>query len=287
MFVAYIIYIVLWKRTIRELNLSFKKGIEYLQKLLNNKKLDPSILDSIEYEIKQFIDLLINIINKLNVSEQNLKRTTDKLNVIRQEERKQIAQHLHDYLGQNITALKLENKILESQLNNVDKKSKRTFERINYIQEDSIEIIKQITHNLRIPEIKEIGVIAAIKKLIKYRNELNLTYFTLISENEEFLLDSSKNLVIYQCVFEGINNILKHAKAKKSEIIIKPTKDTISLYIKDNGMGIPDGMAYSMGLNGMKEAAERVNGTFNIISKLNKGTTVFIKLPNQTLVLRK
>ena len=275
-----VMYSLLWRKTSKNINLSFEQAITFLKMSLEKKSVDYVNLKNVELEIKQFIDILNQSITKLHISEENLKKTNKKLDSIRQDERKQIAQHLHDNLGQNINALKLENKVLTRQLSNVNDQSKNTLNRVEHILNDSNHLLRQITNNLRIPNLKKHGLIKLTRKLIHDRNELGLTKFTLTTTNTDELNYNDKTLVMYQCIQEGINNILKHAKATAADISIIVHNTSIEIKIKDNGIGITSNHLNTMGLKGMQEAVENISGLFNITSFKNEGTNINIKIPS-------
>ena len=85
---------------------------------------------------------------------------------------------------------------------------------------------------------------------------------------------------MYQCIQEGINNILKHAKATAADISIIVHNTSIEIKIKDNGIGITSNHLNTMGLKGMQEAVENISGLFNITSFKNEGTNINIKIPS-------
>ena len=276
-------YIFLWKKTVKTINLSFESSLNYLKKLLEKRTTDYSKLNFVELEIKEFVDLLKQSINQLILSEENLEKTRSKINFIRQDERNQIAQHLHDNFGQNITALQLENKVLFSQLNNINKSSKKIFDRINFILADSVVLLRQITNNLRIPDLKKYGLLSMVEKIIDDRNDLGITKFNLITHNLDSLPYAEQVLVIYQCIQEGVTNILKHAKANNAEVSVIVNNSTIKISILDDGIGMSVKQFDTMGISGMKESVDRLSGTFNLYSELNKGTRIDILIPNSTL----
>ena len=274
-------YTYFWKRTVKQVTHSFEKGLQYISSHLDKNLVTINDLKNVDAEVKQFIALVMNVLQQLRLSEKKLESASHRLTTIRQEERAEIAQHLHDNLGQNITALQLENKVLTTQLPDLNSNSKRTFERIKYIQDDSMKIIRQITSNLKIPEIKEIGLLNAIKKLIDYRNELQFTQFELHLDEPDALSNLDHELVVYQCVQESITNILKHANASNADIVIQDVDKMIVIDVIDDGQGMSKEFSnpHSMGLEGMKAAINRINGDFVVHSKKNQGTQLTFIIP--------
>jgi len=79
-----------------------------------------------------------------------------------------------------------------------------------------------------------------------------------------------------------LNNIYKHSKATKVNIIIKKYENYLLFKIKDNGVGIKIdkiNKLTSLGILSMKERIVSINGYFNIINNKNNGTVINIKIP--------
>jgi two-component system, NarL family, sensor histidine kinase UhpB len=91
------------------------------------------------------------------------------------------------------------------------------------------------------------------------------------------------NINIYRVIQEAVNNALKHSNASLIDIKLEANKSGgLQLVIKDNG----DGMDFCkvdhskhFGLLGMRERAQALQGTFNVDSEVEKGTTIRINIP--------
>jgi signal transduction histidine kinase len=90
--------------------------------------------------------------------------------------------------------------------------------------------------------------------------------------------------VLYRIAQEALNNVVKHARAKRVEIRIQGEDGLVQLTVTDNGRGfVPpaNGELESggMGLKTMRERAEGVRGTMSLNSQPAQGTTIEIKIP--------
>ncbi|RAP26986.1 hypothetical protein DID78_06330 [Candidatus Marinamargulisbacteria bacterium SCGC AG-343-D04] len=275
-----LIYIIIWRQLILQVRFSFKEGIRFVQDITHGKSSNTEALSHyVVKEIREFVDIVSFTIMELHHSQKELDKKTKQLKTIRDDERKHIAQHLHDHLGQNITALKLECQVLKQQNPNFNPESIQTLERVKTTIDDSIYLIKQITHNLGIPHLNELGLIPSIKSLVKKRNELGLTQFQLTLSSSLNDFGSQLNLIIFQCIQEGLINILKHSKASLGLITLKTIGSELIIHISDNGIGLSKDAVYSMGLSGIKSIVEKLNGKFHFKNQHPNGTLLEINLP--------
>jgi two-component system NarL family sensor kinase len=81
---------------------------------------------------------------------------------------------------------------------------------------------------------------------------------------------------------EALNNCKKHAQIKTAAIRIHRSKNEVIMTIKDQGAGFSYNEKLplpSMGLQGMKNRVQKLNGTFQITSGINRGTEIEVKIP--------
>jgi signal transduction histidine kinase len=96
-------------------------------------------------------------------------------------------------------------------------------------------------------------------------------------------LASQIEIMLYRVAQEALNNVAKHAAAKRVELILEQRSDHVSLIIEDDGIGFdPDAVgenAKGLGLTGMRERAAFAGGTAAVESRPDAGTTVFVRIP--------
>jgi signal transduction histidine kinase len=106
--------------------------------------------------------------------------------------------------------------------------------------------------------------------LFKFTNYLNAD-----------LLSSGKRITLFRIVQEQVKNILKHSKAKKAEITLQRTDDTIQLMLKDDGVGFDSKQTRrGIGLSNIYERVSFYNGTVTIQTSPGKGCTIIVSLPS-------
>jgi signal transduction histidine kinase len=86
----------------------------------------------------------------------------------------------------------------------------------------------------------------------------------------------------YFIITELFNNIIKHSGAKKTQIRLKEKYNKLIIVLQDDGIGFNSKKTSELegfGLNRIKARIKKFKGSFEIISELNEGTTVKIKIP--------
>lgn len=212
------------------------------------------------------------------------KLLTKKLINTEEEIRKDISRELHDEIGQNITAIRMQSSILKKLESS--EHSQRCAEMIEHLSLNIYDTTKGILNRIRPKLLDDLDLYQAIQNLFI---ELDISKqgvrTKLIFENKfKHQLDHVLEITLYRLCQEGLNNALKYSQASEIGISIIIEKD-IRLSIYDNGIGFnPDEIIDGFGLKGMKERVEILDGKFKIVSNSIKnndkqGTSIFITLP--------
>ncbi|HQU85259.1 MAG TPA: two-component regulator propeller domain-containing protein [Pyrinomonadaceae bacterium] len=192
-------------------------------------------------------------------------------------ERKRIATELHDGLGQSLVVIKNRATLGIKKADDLERVTKE----LNNISESAtqaLDEVREITNNLRPQLLDRLGLMKAINSMIKkvsgvveIESEID-SIDKIFNENEE--------IGIYRIVQESLNNVIKHAEATLVKVQIKRTENFVLIKIKDNGKGfnIEDSKKSGLGLVGLKERSQLLNGELLIDSKIGKGTKIEVKI---------
>jgi signal transduction histidine kinase len=203
-----------------------------------------------------------------------------------EDERSRIARNLHDHLGQQLTALRLNLEALK------DKGGNQT--EINQEIEQAQIIAKQLdidvdflSWELRPVALDNLDLATALSHFVQeWSKHFNIPaeFHSSHMEIGRYPQDIETNL--YRIVQEALNNIYKHAQATRVDVIFECQEDHIALIIEDNGQGFDmNNVAVhieeekGMGLIGMRERAALVGGTIEIESRPGDGTTIIVRAP--------
>jgi signal transduction histidine kinase len=217
-------------------------------------------------------------------AEWRLRALMGRLVNIQEEERRRIGRNIHDHLGQQLTALRINLASLESQTSHLNGVSELA-RRIQALAEELDSSIDFVTWELIPGEIADIGLPAALRELVgAWSRRFNIpTEFSFRgNDSDSPPADVSSNL--YRITQEALHNIVKHARATRADVHFEIAADDLKLIVEDDGEGFlydqharNDG--HSLGLVSMRERASAIDGTFEIESTPGRGTTIYVRVP--------
>ena len=200
-------------------------------------------------------------------------------------ERQQLAQELHDQVGQNLTALGINLNIVQTQLpeESTDLLRSRVDESLSLV-EQTAERIRDVMANLRPPVLDDYGLVSALRW---YGEQFaRRTDIAVIVEGEEPVprLDAQVENTLFRIAQETLTNVAKHAQATQVTITVDVDNRTVRLVVADDGIGFDtaqrsalDG-GHGLGLLIMNERAEAVGGVFRIESHPGGGTKLIVEV---------
>jgi len=189
-------------------------------------------------------------------------------------ERKRIAQDLHDSLGQTISAIRMQTAVLP-----IYQDQKPDHEKLLKQVDHAYDELRNISHNIMPDTLIKLGLVPAIRELISDLNIDNVLSIEVKAEEPITPLTEDQNINLYRIVQEILSNTIKHAQASMIRVILENKNKKIALRIKDNGKGMdPKTIKNSTGM-GWKNILSRVtliSAKMDVQSKPNQGTTVSI-----------
>lgn len=198
-----------------------------------------------------------------------------------EQERKRIAQDIHDSLGSVLSAAKLklvETKELKPELG----KDEKFISSINLLDEASAEL-RSISHNIMPATLSKLGLLPALKNLSEKISSAKGLQVHFSAHEFESRLDEQTEISIYRIVLELINNILKHASASKALVQLVRHPDSINITVEDNGKGFDFQKVLAekkgIGLGNIHSRVEYMKGILDVDTLQGRGTTVIIDIP--------
>ena len=204
---------------------------------------------------------------------------------VQEEERKKISRELHDQVGQYLTAMNLELRVIDD-LTGSKNIGERT-QNIRVMIDHTLKYIKNLIWELRPSSLDDIGLEAAITRhLLSPLNRAGINADIQVYALEGVVLASEVNTCAFRVVQEAVNNAVKHGKAKNISIVLLRHAGYLSIVIEDDGKGFEVDEVLNNALNskkfglfGMEERASLVNGQLIIESAPETGTTIYLKIP--------
>ncbi|MBN2374589.1 sensor histidine kinase [bacterium] len=255
---------------------------------------------------------------KLLISERNIKKFSQQILSIREEEKKKLSIDLHDELGSMAIALSSSLSISEEEI-----KENNQAGALKCIR-DTRSALKKAINNLKMiavdqmpPNLEIIGLHNALEEYVSRINKQTKVSINLDTNLDSLKIKDNIAIAIYRIVQEALNNILIHANArtvfitlyyksgtiakdikypedvienhdgvKKSKVNAVYPKGIIRLNISDDGRGFDvnkglqqQGERFKIGIHGMKQRVESLGGVFIIKSEPKKGSEIDINIP--------
>ncbi|HEY1534806.1 MAG TPA: chemotaxis protein CheB [Polyangiaceae bacterium] len=200
-----------------------------------------------------------------------------------EQERTRISRELHDEVGQQITALMLALKALESGGSTDETPAK--LRELRAIAEQIGREVHQLASQLRPVALDELGLSRALSGYLDTwaaRSGIAVDFFS--TGIEESRLPPVLETTLYRIVQEAMNNVFKHASAKAVSVSIERRDGHVLAFVEDDGSGFElDSLVNDpgprLGIAGMRERASIVGGDLTLESSVGGGTTVRVSLP--------
>jgi PAS domain S-box-containing protein len=209
-----------------------------------------------------------------------LRRLADHQETIKEIERKRIARDIHDDLGQNLLALKMDIATLHLRTGAAHPRLHGRVALVMDTVDATIKSVKSIMNALR-PATLELGLGPAAEWQLKQFERISGINCTLEMSSlyPGFGLDEGRTSAIFRILQESLTNVARHAEASDIAITLRQDQFGFSMKVKDNGKGLrPDDRrkSNSFGLMGIKERIDALGGELVITSSPGKGTVLSI-----------
>jgi PAS domain S-box-containing protein len=220
--------------------------------------------------------------NELDRARAELRELSIASQTAREEEKSRISRELHDELGQNLTALKMDFSWL---LAHTPIEEAARIERIHAMQcvlDSTVMATRRIAADLRPMMLDDLGLKAALEWLTQDFSRRASAGCDLVVDDEVMDLDTNVQSALYRAVQECLTNISRHAQATQVRIEVRVDPSDVNLMVNDNGIGISSearSKRGSFGLIGMRERIYILGGKVAIASLPGQGTQVTIDLP--------
>jgi signal transduction histidine kinase len=212
-------------------------------------------------------------------------RATLALGIARQaavlEERQRLARDLHDSVTQALYGISLYAEAAGRAL--ADGETEPVAVNLQEISETTREALAEtrlLLFELRPPLLEEQGLAAALRARLQ-AVEARAGLETAFECHGQQRLAPDKEQELFRLAQEALNNVLKHAHARRVQVCLELAADRAVLEVADDGAGFEPalGGGGGFGLPGMRERAERLGGTLQIESAPGAGTRVRVEVP--------
>jgi signal transduction histidine kinase len=213
-------------------------------------------------------------------SRTRLSELSSHLETAKEQERARIARELHDDIGGNLTAIKIDVLWLAERVG-AEPKMRAKLAALEALVDQTAAAITRIGHDLR-PGILDLGLVAAIEWQAADFSDRTGVASSVNVKCDAVDLEPDTEMALFSIFRETLTNIAKHAAADHVDIELDCTEEGVELTVIDDGRGLVPAdrlKPTSFGLRGMEERAAQLGGTVAFTAAKPRGTCVAVRVP--------
>jgi len=225
-------------------------------------------------------------ITERKLAQDTLQMFSRQLIEAQEDERRRIARELHDQIGQILTAVKM-NLHTVQRFNLAAEAGSYVKDNIEAVDE-ALRLVRDLSIDLRPPVLDDLGLVTALGWYVDRYTQRTGLVVDVVAElpdpNERF--SRELETACFRIAQEALTNVVRHASASKVALQVTRTAKTLTLVVKDNGVGFDlkslrkrSPRAATLGLVSMQERAHAAGGTLEIESVPSRGTRIRFIVP--------
>lgn len=205
---------------------------------------------------------------------------------LRENDRAEISREIHDELGQLLTGIQMQLRLIEDRLS--DREDRTLNPLIDKLVETSelvdttINSVQRISAGLRPSSLDNLGLATAvIGEAEQFSERTSIRCEVEVGEIPEYL-PAEVATTAFRIFQESLTNVARHAEARNIHAKLSVSENVLTLVVQDDGVGIDPALVEdpkSLGLIGMLERAANVNGLVVFSSNQKRGTSVTLTIP--------
>jgi signal transduction histidine kinase len=197
------------------------------------------------------------------------------------QERLNLAREIHDGLASDLAAVVALFKYYEQRRERDPEDASQLLPQLRSMSEEILAGARNILQSLRPKTIRSEGLLASLLKLVDQFGRVNLVETNVKIQGEENAIAAEQKEVIFQVLRESLSNVRKHSRARNLWVVVDLSSAPWVMTVRDDGRGFDvrrvaedPRKVGSYGLVGMRERAELMGGTLEIVSQSLEGTVV-------------
>ena len=211
--------------------------------------------------------------SEVRAAREGLKRLSDRLVVVQEEERRHLSRELHDDLGQTMSAMLIELSKAES-MPAVGTSRRDQLASVRRLAEENVAKIRNMALLLRPAMLDELGLVPALRWHVREVGRRTGLQVKLIADELNDDLPESNRICIYRVIQEALNNCVKHSQASEVRVMMQRDAEGLTISVQDDGVGFDPEHNKGLGLLGMMERVGALGGHFHIESQPGRGTVL-------------
>lgn len=209
-----------------------------------------------------------------------LQRLLTVLETAREDERRRVAQDLHDELGQELTALRYALGYTRHRYEQEPQAMAKNFEELDRLVGRTGAATRDLIMSMRPRVLDDLGIAAAAEWLCRStESRTGIPCRFEFSGDSLASLPSDVSTAAFRILQESITNAVRHAEPASVRVSLRHEGSTLDLRVIDDGCGIAPGLRTGFGLSGMAERAAALGGHVTVLALTEGGTEVHARLP--------
>lgn len=269
-------------RAIESLNRIYAcwEGTQQLQNAIHSQQ---KTLQNLTAESAAVAQDYLRLTQQMHVNQARMQSITKGILRTQEEERAKISRDLHDGIGQELTALKMNLDVLADDVEKgLSPENQPRWSEVRSIAEQALQDVRELSRLLRPRMLDDLGLFPTLRWYVRsFIKRVNINV-DLELDGEEERLDAEKQTILFRVIQEALNNVAKHSRATSAAVRLQCREQEASLQIQDDGIGFDPEVRHlesGSGLAGMRDRVQLYKGRFSVRSEPAKGTHLEISLP--------
>jgi PAS domain S-box-containing protein len=199
-----------------------------------------------------------------------------------EQERTRIARELHDDFSQRMALLSIELDLLKKDIPSLNGDTLKRMDSLRKHTQEIASDIQALSHELHSAALDHLGIVSAMRGFCETFGEKQNLKVHFHTTDLPSPVSPDVALCLYRVLQEALHNAAKHSRASQFNVQFLGMPEEMRLTVSDDGIGFDVesvSKGRGLGLISMRERVKLVKGTFSIVSKLNHGTEIQLRIP--------
>jgi nitrate/nitrite-specific signal transduction histidine kinase len=217
---------------------------------------------------------------------QELREERDRLVIVEEDVRRELARDLHDGPTQLVAAIAMNLQFIRRMVDSEPDQVRTEIEEMERLAKDAMRQLRNMLFDLRPVLLETKGLIPALQAYSQRMTETEHFAVHFQTCGELPSLSNQASSAVFAIVQEAVGNARKHAYATNIWLTVECRDDALQVTVQDDGRGFEPseiqanyGLRDTMGMINMRERAAMIEGAFSVESQVGRGTTVRLVTP--------
>ena len=257
--------------------------VAFVHQRLRVERLLKQVNEKLEQRVEERTAVLAASREAIEQNEEQLHTLTGRILTAQEEERRRIAQDLHDDVNQRLALLMLDMQRIDRRLDSGMAEVQQAVRNVLKGLEDLSDDVRYMAYRFHPSILDDLGLKAALQRLLDDFSSRAGVKTLFVHQPFDHSLEKTAATALYRVVQECLSNIARHAEAKRVEVEVTVEDEGMVVVVRDDGMGFDQRALHrtagGLGLLNMRERLLAVQGSCEVESMPGKGTTVSMYVP--------